>query len=97
MSYDPAKYIPARQWRYDLKSRYGITPLEYYRFFAQQNGVCGACGDPPGEKRLAVDHCHATGDIRGLLCAHCNVALGYLKHDPARTLMATQYLVRYQW
>jgi hypothetical protein len=34
-------------------------------------------------KKLAVDHCHKTGKIRGLLCQGCNMALGLLKDSPA--------------
>lgn len=42
----------------------------------KQKGVCAICFLPPLEIRLAVDHCHKTGKIRGLLCTACNNALG---------------------
>lgn len=73
----------------DLKLRqaYKITAEEYDKKHNQQNGVCAACGKP--EKtvwrgrvvRLAVDHNHQTGQIRGLLCMFCNRALGLLMDD----------------
>jgi len=66
------------------KSRYGITLDDYEVMLVRQNGVCAICGsDKAGKKgqHFAVDHCHATGRIRGLLCARCNIAAGfYEKH-----------------
>jgi len=56
--------------------RYGITVEQYEQFLIDQNGVCALCGQPPTKKRLNVDHDHNTGRIRGLLCHHCNIALG---------------------
>lgn len=59
---------------YLLRSRFGISIDEYERMLEHQNGCCGACGRHHSQfvKRLAVDHCHRTGLIRGLLCAYCN-------------------------
>jgi len=69
--------------KYELKSRYGITVEDYNRIIEQQHGVCAICGKPPliGKRtkgkdkqppRLCIDHDHATGKIRGLLCHWCN-------------------------
>jgi Recombination endonuclease VII len=61
---------------------------EYDALLKSQNGVCAACGKPEqstykGKPRmLAVDHCHVTGRVRGLLCGHCNRALGLLRENP---------------
>lgn len=47
-----------------------------------QDGMCALCGKPESVKRngrvvrLAVDHCHETGRVRGLLCFGCNVSIG---------------------
>lgn len=68
-----------------LKRKYGITVNVYDQMFKHQNGVCKICkGLDPSGRRLAVDHCHSTGAVRGLLCPSCNTALGrieqYLKN-----------------
>src|SRR5208282_3809502 len=63
-----------------LRHRYKINDEEYRRMLKEQNGKCAICGcktyGRKGVKRFAVDHDHATGAIRGLLCASCNQALG---------------------
>jgi hypothetical protein len=59
---------------------YSITIADYDRMLKSQNGVCKMCGaDRAGPKRqkFAVDHCHKTGVVRGLLCVACNVAVGF--------------------
>jgi hypothetical protein len=62
--------------RYTLKV-YGITEEQYNAMLAAQKNVCAICGGPPRRKRrLAVDHCHATGRVRALLCDPCNLKLG---------------------
>jgi hypothetical protein len=83
---------------------YGIDLEDYNRMFAEQNGVCAACGFPESRieaktkkpKNLAVDHCHTTGRVRGLLCHYCNSALGLLKDDPARVAGLLAYAQRQQ-
>lgn len=65
---------------------YGISLLEYNTMLVRQGGVCAGClGPPTAYKVLCVDHDHETNKIRGLLCYHCNLALGYLK-DSLETL-----------
>lgn len=63
-----------------------------------QGGVCAICLGPPAEgdrgDRLHVDHDHVTGEVRGLLCSHCNTALGKFRDDPARLRRAAEYLER---
>lgn len=63
---------------------YGINIADYDRMLLEQGGVCKMCGaDKAGPKRFyfCVDHCHATGRVRALLCTRCNVAVGfYEKH-----------------
>jgi hypothetical protein len=59
-----------------LKRYYGLTPECYEIMLAEQGGVCKLCGNPPGKRRLDVDHDHATGQVRGLLCNKCNRRLG---------------------
>lgn len=87
-----SKYIIAR--RSALKSKYGMTLEEYEEMFDQQGGVCAICEQQePQNKLLAVDHCHQTGKIRGLLCSLCNTAIGKLNDDPRLVLKAADYLL----
>lgn len=57
---------------------------------ALQDGKCAICKKLT--KKLCVDHSHATGAFRGMLCRSCNFAIGYLHDDPARCLVAAEYL-----
>jgi len=75
-----------------LTRKYDITLAEYEEMHEAQEGVCAICFEPETGKMLAVDHCHTTGAIRGLLCSHCNTALGKFRDDPARLQSAINYL-----
>lgn len=87
----------------NLRRNYGITSSEYEVMLSQQGGVCAACNQPETAidpytrqtKKLAVDHCHETGQIRELLCETCNKVLGYIEKDPQRVDMLLQYLRRH--
>ena len=70
---------PEKRRNADLKSRYGITTKEYEALYKQQNGCCIICERHQTElnSKLAVDHCHKTKHIRGLLCRSCNAHLGW--------------------
>ena len=80
-----------------LKRKFGITMEEYQRMLYEQKGVCAICRKPPTKKRLAVDHDHNTGRIRGLLHTQCNAAIGILKDDPAVMYAAAVYLENPLW
>jgi hypothetical protein len=82
--------------RAQFKRKYGITVDEFERMKAQQGGVCAICGNGPHERRvdLSVDHCHATGVVRGLLCDQCNTGLGSLRDSPELLERALEYLRR---
>lgn len=75
---------------------YGISLEQYDALFAAQKGACAICAKPPGARRLAVDHCHTTKAIRGLLCVQCNTAIGKLNDDPELLRRAIAYLFFYQ-
>lgn len=75
-----------------LKKKYGISLEQYDAMLAKQGGVCAICGRPPGRRRLAVDHCHKTKRVRGLLCYKCNYGLGVFRDDPVRLAKASAYL-----
>ncbi|MCP4251056.1 MAG: hypothetical protein GY778_28800 [bacterium] len=75
--------------------KYGLSVEGFRLMLYAQDGVCLLCRrtDQFG-RRLAVDHCHETGEIRGLLCGRCNVALGMLRDDPELLRAAAEYLSR---
>lgn len=82
-------------------ARYGLTIEGYERLFAEQGGACAICRKPEvvrqprrvtGAEPLAVDHCHRSGKVRGLLCMKCNTAIGKLNDDPALLRSAAAYL-----
>jgi hypothetical protein len=77
--------------RGQLKRLYGISSADYDALLAKQDGVCAICGKP-SEETLCVDHCHATGTIRGLLCRKCNTGLGCYEDDPATMITSLAYL-----
>ena len=98
------KCLSAFQHEQRLRYAYGIDGVEYYRIFEYQGGVCFICQRKPHKKRLAVDHNHKTGEVRGLLCKTCNRdiigtakdevaflerAIDYLKNPPASRLPDT--------
>ena len=72
--------------QYHLKHKYGLSIEDYESMLELQQGLCALCGRPEtckanfndGTKLLAVDHCHETGEIRGLLCTACNTAIAKL-------------------
>jgi hypothetical protein len=70
---------------------YGITVEEYYTMVEAQDGRCLTCDR---ETTLVVDHDHASGVVRGLLCNNCNLALGHANDDPARLRRMAKYLER---
>lgn len=75
----------------NLKHRYGITLVDYNEMLLKQNCRCKICDTE--SSGLVVDHCHSSGDVRGLLCKNCNVGLGYFKDNPERIEKAAQYLI----
>ena len=64
-----------RAW--NLSTRYGITEADEQRIHAEQRGLCGICAQPL--RRHVIDHDHATGKVRALLCHECNLALGHVE------------------
>lgn len=78
--------------------KFGISHAEYAELHQKQNGLCAICFKPETATRngkvksLAVDHCHESGNIRGLLCYECNTGIGKLHEDEAILLAAIEYL-----
>ena len=82
-----------------LKLLYGITPERYDEMLKEQEGKCKICGTdkPTGKwKVFAVDHCHDTGHVRGLLCNECNRGIGLLRDSPELLIKAADYLKEYK-
>ena len=77
---------------YRLRDRYGIGAAEVAALVDQQGGLCAVCRCKPA---IQVDHDHATGQVRGVLCDGCNGALGAFNEDEALILRATEYLRRW--
>ncbi len=78
-----------------LQRKYGISLADYNRMFAEQGGCCKICGKQESRgrnKKLVVDHNHANGKVRGLLCHHCNVVLGKAFEKQAVLTKAREYL-----
>ena len=82
---------------YALKRRYGITVQEYENILKMQNYGCAICGttECSSGRNFAVDHCHETGKVRGLLCAACNTSLGKFKDSVYILQNAIRYLEKY--
>jgi hypothetical protein len=78
-----------------LPHKYGITIEQYNEIFDKQGGKCSICGRHQSDlrRRLCVDHNHATGKIRGLLCNKCNFILGYANDDVVILSKAIDYIV----
>jgi len=79
-----------------LQNKYGILKQDYIALHEAQNGRCAICGsDKPakGQVFLHVDHNHDTGEVRGLLCAKCNIGIGHLNEDPDLLIAAALYLM----
>lgn len=77
--------------------KYGLTPESYLALFDAQGGRCAVClieltFEPRKANAANVDHCHATGKVRGILCLRCNTAIGYLKDSPQRARAIAAYL-----
>lgn len=76
------------------KYRYGVTDSEYSLLAEAQEYGCAICGQGDQSEDLCVDHNHATGEVRGLLCKKCNSGIGLLGDDPARIAAALAYILK---
>ena len=93
----PEKYKAAAR-RQQLKRKYGMTVLQFELMWESQLGKCSCCGDPLRTgKQSAVDHCHKTGAVRGLLCSRCNLGLGCFLDSASRLSRAAAYLTRFEY
>lgn len=72
----------------EVRTRYGLTEAE----LDSLGDACHLCGEPA----KCIDHCHATGKVRGLLCARCNTALGLMRDSPDLLMDAATYLLSFR-
>jgi|DEB19_MinimDraft_3_1074340.scaffolds.fasta_scaffold03501_5 hypothetical protein len=91
-----------QRWK-QMKHRYGLTRQQWEAMVATQDGKCAVCSvelhvepikrnDSRPPNQAVVDHCHATGKVRGIICHCCNVAIGHMKDDINRLQCAIDYL-----
>jgi hypothetical protein len=77
-----------------MLAKYGVTPEGYQDLLDKAGGCCEICGTDTCATgyKLAIDHCHTTGKVRGVLCQACNTALGSFKDDADIIRRAIAYL-----
>jgi hypothetical protein len=77
------------------KFKYGLTPEAYEALLAKAGHACEICRRKPDGthgRRLVIDHCHASGVVRGILCDRCNSGLGSFRDDTNALEQAAAYL-----
>ena len=84
----------------NLKRLYKMTTAQFEAMVKAQDGVCAICGEPPTQlkrqNRLYIDHDHATGQVRALLCHLCNAGIAAFERDPELVFRAYDYLQFYR-
>lgn len=78
---------------YHLANKFGIAVEDVEELSERQNGQCAICGEALTPGWATVDHDHSTGDVRGLLCRHCNTGLGQFKESDQILERARNYLI----
>jgi hypothetical protein len=73
---------------------YGITIEQYDALLIAQGGRCAVCRGSGDGKPWHVDHCHDTGEVRGILCALCNRGIGHFRESADLLRAAANYLER---
>lgn len=74
------------------RSNFKIKLPEYKNLIDIQNNLCAICFRKQENKSLAIDHCHLTGKVRGLLCSDCNIMLGFARDNVETLKSAVVYL-----
>lgn len=88
------------QWsrEFMLRKRYNLTIAEFDKMLEEQGGKCAICfaTEPGGRGSFHVDHNHTTGEVRGILCASCNLMLGKTDDNTDKLKRAIEYLEKSQ-
>lgn len=81
----------------ELKAHYGVSLPEFEAMKSAQGGKCAICEASltEGKRGAHLDHCHKTGKVRAVLCALCNLGIGYFKDSPTHLRAAADYLERF--
>lgn len=93
-----AKQNPERHFFNQIKARYGLSKNDYLAMVERQNNKCAICFNEESSvcwgkvRKLAIDHDHKTGAVRGLLCFKCNIALGKVQDNKQILLNMIAYL-----
>lgn len=90
-SYEAGRARATLRERARRLGKYGLTPEQYEAMLAEQEGRCAGCRRPFSATPY-IDHCHASGRVRGLLCNGCNKALGFAEDDPDRLRALARYV-----
>jgi hypothetical protein len=83
-----------RRWT-NIKRRYKISKEQYLQIIKEQDEKCVICHLPTGP-RSVVDHCHASGVVRGVICNNCNLLIGLSKEDKEILERAIEYLNKWK-
>ena len=86
---------PEMQREQRMKREYGLTINDYEDMVKAQSNQCAIClapGEAERNRKLVIDHCHASGKVRGLLCNKCNLLLGHANDTIERLERAILYL-----
>jgi Recombination endonuclease VII len=92
--YNRARYVKKHRNNHLIK-KYGITEEKYREISKAQNNACAICkkSELDEKNKLAVDHDHDSGKVRGLLCRDCNTGIGHFKDNIDLLNMAINYLI----
>ena len=91
-AFDKNRYDDSRKqsiYFSQVQKKYGLSKEGYFNLLESQGGHCAIC---PSTERLVVEHNHATGEVRGIVCNKCNTALGMADDNVARLINLARYL-----
>lgn len=90
---EKAKALQKKQSEARRFKKHGITKAIYEQMLVEQKHLCKACQEPFSEfDQPVIDHCHASGRVRGVIHANCNVALGMIRDNPTKARNLANYL-----
>lgn len=89
---NPQPYDPVAAAKAARERKYGLKDADYQRMLTDQENFCAICRQ---ERKLVVDHCHTSGQVRQLLCHSCNTGIGHLREDITVLESAIEYIRRH--